>query len=42
MFGSDMPWESPSEVMAFLAKLEFDDEQKKMLLGENAKHFLKI
>ena len=42
MFGSDMPWESPSEVMAFLAKLEFDDEQKKKLLGENAKHFLKI
>ena len=40
MFGSDMPWESPAEVEAFLDNLELDDKQKRKIFGENAEHFL--
>lgn len=42
MFGSDMPWESPAEVTAFLDGLELDETQKRKIFGENAGHFLTL
>jgi len=36
LFASDFPWQSPSEVLAGLERLDLNDEQRGMILGGNA------
>ena len=40
MFGSAMPWEAPSETLRFLEQLALSEEQRQLILGENALRFL--
>jgi len=36
MFGSDFPWYDPAEAVARLLRLDFGEQEKRMLLAENA------
>ncbi len=36
LFASDFPWQSPSEVLAGLERLDLSEEQRTMILGGNA------
>lgn len=40
LFGSDMPWARPSEVLAFLEKAGLSDEERDAILWKNAKALL--
>lgn len=42
MFGSDMPWEAPSETKRFLEQISLPDEQKRLIYGENALRFISM
>lgn len=42
LFGSDMPWEAPSETMAFLETLGLSEKQKQKIFGKNAEAFIHI
>lgn len=42
MFGSDMPWEAPSETKRFLEQISLSDEQKRLIYGENALRFISM
>ncbi len=40
LFASDFPWQSPSEVLAGLERLDLSDEHQAMILGGNAARLL--
>jgi len=40
LFASDFPWQSPSEVLTGLERLDLSDEQRSMILGGNADRLL--
>lgn len=40
LFASDCPWGSPSDTLAFIRSLEISEEDKRAILGENAKRAL--
>ena len=40
LFASDFPWQSPSEVLAGLQRLDLSEEQRTMILGGNAARLL--
>ncbi len=40
LFASDFPWQSPSEVLAGLERLDLSEEQRAMILGANAARLL--
>ena len=42
LFGSDSPWEAPSETLAFLQGIGLDESELTLIKGENAKKILKI
>ena len=40
LFASDFPWQSPTEVLAGLERLDLSEEQRTMILGANAARLL--
>ena len=42
LFGTDSPWGSQKETLAFLRDLPLTEEEKKKILGENAQKLLKL
>ncbi|MBQ9358776.1 MAG: amidohydrolase [Abditibacteriota bacterium] len=42
MFGTDSPWSDPVEQMEYIRSLELSDEDKQLVLGENARWLLEL
>ena len=42
LFGSDMPWARPAEILAFLEQAGLSDEERDAILWKNAKALLKL
>lgn len=42
LFGSDMPWARPSEVLAFLEQARLSDGERDLILSQNAVHLLNL
>jgi len=42
LFASDFPWQSPSEVLAGMERLDLSEEQRAMILGANAARLLRL
>lgn len=42
LFATDSPWQDQKDYIDRMTKMDFTDEEKKMILGENAMHFLNL
>ncbi len=42
LFATDSPWQDQKDYIDRMNKMNFTDEEKKMILGENAMHFLNL
>ena len=42
LFGSDYPWHLPSQEISLIRSLDISEEEKEMILGENAARLLGI
>ena len=42
LFATDSPWKDQKDYIDRMTKMDFTDEEKKMILGENAMHFLNL
>ena len=42
LFGSDYPWHLPSQEISLIRSLDISEEEKEMILGENARRLLGI
>lgn len=42
LFGTDSPWEKPSDTLSYLSALELEPEEMNLILYENGKKLLKI
>ena len=42
LFGSDAPWQDPRDVLAAFLKLPFTDEERAMILAQNARRLFRM
>lgn len=42
LFGSDAPWQDPRDVLEAFLKLPFSDEERRLILSENARRLFRI
>ena len=42
LFGSDYPWHLPQQEAELIRSLDISDEEKRLILGENARHLLGV
>ena len=42
LFGTDSPWSDPVQQMEYIRSLELSEEDKRLVLGENARRLLKL